>query len=173
MDEAIFRALNAGAEVPAIAGIAAALSSRWVLVAVLAPIAFVLLRQRRWWAIVSVAVTIGAANHLSAEIIKPIVGRDRPCRALTAVAAPTGCGPGRSFPSAHATNAFALAVVGAPLISFGWWWLPPLAGLVALSRIVLGVHYPSDVVAGAILGAALGATAWWLRRRFVEGDVVE
>nr|WP_228517557.1 phosphatase PAP2 family protein [Aliidiomarina indica] len=62
-----------------------------------------------------------------------------------------------SFPSGHATAAFLFAAlviasfpVWAPLF-YGW------ATLVAISRVALGVHYPSDVIAGAILGTAIAA----------------
>jgi membrane-associated phospholipid phosphatase len=61
----------------------------------------------------------------------------------------------RSYPSAHATTSFAAAATlplpAAPLYS--------VAGAMALSRVYLGVHYPSDTVAGAALGSALAVLA--------------
>jgi len=63
-----------------------------------------------------------------------------------------------SFPSAHATTSFAavrvFSALGVPAAP-----LQALALGLALSRLYLGVHYPSDVVAGAALGTALGAAA--------------
>jgi undecaprenyl-diphosphatase len=63
-----------------------------------------------------------------------------------------------SFPSGHAARAFLIAVVGtalAPslwLIIFLWVWAP----LVSLARVAMGVHYLSDVIAGALVGAIVG-----------------
>lgn len=69
-----------------------------------------------------------------------------------------------SYPSGHAALAFAVAVVLALAYRRKRGWLLGLggAGLIALSRVYLGMHYPSDVVGGAILGAGLGAASYGL-----------
>jgi undecaprenyl-diphosphatase len=105
-----------------------------------------------------------AAAGVLAQVVKNLACRARPT-ALDAGAffAAFPCFPAgyatASFPSGHATTAFAAAVLlslryprGA-VVFFG------LAVLVGLSRVVLGSHFPSDVVAGAVLGSltALGA----------------
>jgi undecaprenyl-diphosphatase len=65
-----------------------------------------------------------------------------------------------SFPSAHATTSFAAAAAYRDLVPGGWLYAAAIA--FALTRPYLGVHYPSDVVAGAALGTALGTA---VRRR--------
>jgi undecaprenyl-diphosphatase len=69
--------------------------------------------------------------------------------------------PDPSFPSDHATAAFAIAVaIGlrhrkAGILTF------VLAALVSIGRVALGTHYPSDVLGGALLGAAAALLLWW------------
>lgn len=108
-------------------------------------------RRRREWLLVGVGAV---AAHAAAIAIKLVVRRARPNHPAVAVnvATPSAL----SFPSAHATSSTAAAMLlcratRSPL---------PLAvvPLMALSRLVLGVHYPSDVVAGALVGAAVAET---------------
>ncbi len=97
------------------------------------------------------------AQSALVSVIKALVGRARPCDALGWCAAIGMRSPGGgSFPSGHAAGSFAFAAfiaVRAPR-----WAVPAFvwAVLVAWSRCVLGVHYPSDVVAGALLGSVVG-----------------
>jgi membrane-associated phospholipid phosphatase len=104
-------------------------------------------RRRAW-----LAVGVGAFSaHAAAVIIKRVVRRERPHHPSVVVNVGT---PSRlSFPSAHATSTTAASVLmarvtGLPLPAL---LVPPMA----LSRLVLGVHYPSDVVTGVAVGAAV------------------
>lgn len=101
------------------------------------------------------------AAHAAAVLVKRVVRRERPHHPAVAVNVGT---PSRlSFPSAHATSTTAAALLlgratGLPLPAL---LVPPMA----LSRVVLGVHYPSDVASGIALGAVVAAIA----RRVREG----
>jgi undecaprenyl-diphosphatase len=64
-----------------------------------------------------------------------------------------------SFPSGHTLHAVATAVVVTAHAPGAGWVVWPLAALIGSSRLVLGLHYPSDVLAGAVLGAAIGGCA--------------
>ncbi|MFF9560734.1 phosphatase PAP2 family protein [Streptomyces albus] len=103
------------------------------------------------------------------EALKLVADEERPCRAVPGADPLAECPPPGdwSFPSNHATLATALAV-GLALV---WPRLAaatlPLAGAAALLRVLVGVHYPHDVLAGAVLGAAVVAAAvlLWPRSR--------
>jgi undecaprenyl-diphosphatase len=64
-----------------------------------------------------------------------------------------------SFPSGHTMHAVAFAILFTVHMPIMIWIMAPFALLVAASRVVLGLHYPSDVLAGALLGAALAAAS--------------
>lgn len=106
-------------------------------------------RRSEWRRATATVAGVYALN----TAIKQVVGRPRP--ELPDLPALTGTPTALSFPSAHASTAFAGAVVysrtGLPTTP-----LYALATGLALSRLYLGVHYPSDVVAGAALGVLAG-----------------
>ncbi len=114
-------------------------------------------RRREW---VAATAAVALAHGVSVGV-KRVVRRPRPDDPRVRVLGGT---PSRlSFPSAHATSTTAAAVafgalLGRPLVAAV---VPPMA----LSRLVLGVHYPTDVVAGSALGAAVALVARRFARR--------
>lgn len=107
-------------------------------------------------AAVSAILLITISDQLSSNLIKGLVERVRPCHVLENVRMLVSCKNSYSFPSSHAVNNFALAVFMLRLFPKYKWILLTVATLVALSRPYIGVHYPSDIAAGAILGSAIG-----------------
>jgi len=123
-----------------------------------------------------VAVGVFAADTISSKLIKYTVQRPRPCQELVmepAVVLRVPCGSGYSFTSSHATNHFFLAAFLALLLRpvmgrwrFAWYaW----AGLVALAQVYVGVHYPLDVLGGALLGVMIGSSMAVLCLHLVHG----
>ena len=89
--------------------------------------------------------------------LKQRLVRERPCVSLIGIVRGAAPLDRYSFPSGHTLHAVSfsiLVVAGFPQLA---WLCVPFAVLVAISRVVLGLHYPSDVAAGALLGAGL---AW-------------
>ncbi|MGI8701919.1 MAG: phosphatase PAP2 family protein [Nocardioidaceae bacterium] len=98
--------------------------------------------------------------HAAAVLVKRVVRRPRPDDPGIRVLVGT---PSRlSFPSAHVTSTTAAAIAYAALLPGQRWTAASVATAMAVSRMVLGVHFPSDVAAGALLG---GAVAVALRRQ--------
>ena len=67
-----------------------------------------------------------------------------------------------SFPSGHTLHAVSFTLVALAYFPVLAWLLVPFALSVAVSRVVLGMHYPSDVFAAALIGAALASVSLWL-----------
>ena len=111
-------------------------------------------RRRAWLVAGAGAFTA----HAAAVLIKRLVRRPRPHHPAVAVNVGT---PSRlSFPSAHTTSTTAASVLlaRATTVPLPVMLVPPMA----LSRVLLGVHYPSDVAAGVAVGAAVAAIAAWV-----------
>jgi 4-amino-4-deoxy-L-arabinose transferase-like glycosyltransferase/membrane-associated phospholipid phosphatase len=101
-------------------------------------------------------------NWLICDSIKHAVARLRPFDVLPGVNLRVGKGGSYSMPSSHAANWFCLTMVFLVYYRRSVWILPPLALAVAFSRVYNGVHYPSDVLAGAVLGAGYSAAIIWM-----------
>jgi membrane-associated phospholipid phosphatase len=111
-------------------------------------------------------LTAVVGSGILVQIIKHLVGRARPRMTLPLWEhiGPSFDSDLHSFPSGHTTTSFALAAVLASRFPRQAWIFYTLAGLVGLGRVMGGSHYPSDVLAGALLGLAVGwilaDTAW-------------
>ena len=103
-------------------------------------------------------VAIGLASAVTNQGLKRIGRRPRPDRIETAVplARLVPLPESTSFPSGHAASAFAFATAAGQALPVAGGPLRVLAALVAYSRVHTGVHYPGDVVAGALVGSTTG-----------------
>ncbi|MCF8262421.1 MAG: phosphatase PAP2 family protein [Melioribacteraceae bacterium] len=99
---------------------------------------------------------IAFSDQFSSNLLKNTFERIRPCNALENVNILAGCTGSYSFPSSHAVNNFAVAM-------FFYAFYPNLkkilfitAAIIAISRPYVGVHYPFDIVMGALIGTGIG-----------------
>ncbi len=96
-------------------------------------------------------IAVGMSDGVG-SILKTIFERPRPCQVLDGVNLLVGCGKSFSFPSNHAANAFSLSAGLSYFFKGAHIPLYLIAGVIAFSRVYVGVHYPSDVVFGAVVG---------------------
>jgi membrane-associated phospholipid phosphatase len=109
--------------------------------------------RRRDWLCAAAGV---ATAHGASILVKGVIRRPRPDDPSVEVLVEVPSW--RSFPSAHASSTTAAAVLYGGLLGSGWsrWLTSVLVPPMLVSRLVLGVHFPSDVLAGSALGAAVG-----------------
>lgn len=144
------------------------LGSGWMLLGLLPALVMRQLRSFAFVALMTLALTSGAVTSL-----KALTSRVRPCNALSwAHTLPIDVPIDGSLPSGHAAGSFAFAMFVLYFNRRAGWALVILASLVALSRVMLGVHYPSDVVAGIGLGSAFGWTGARLYQQRIQASPV-
>ena len=98
-------------------------------------------------------IAVGLACTVIYKSIKAQTLRPRPYAAQSDIALCAAPLDQYSFPSGHTLHATAFSLVALSYYPGLFWLLAPFAALVAVSRVVLGLHYPSDVIAGVIIGA--------------------
>ena len=128
-------------------------------------------RRRGLAKLVMSLIAVGAADVISSRIFKPNFARLRPCHdpdLSEVINIVSGCGGQFGFISSHASTTFALATFMFLVLppQYKWFKITLLvwAFLISYSRIYLGVHYPGDVLAGALLGALMA----WICEKFYQ-----
>lgn len=106
------------------------------------------------------AVGVGVVNLILYQIIKRWIARPRPYRTCPGICARTRSLDEFSFPSGHTLHSVAFSVILTAYFPLAALFVWPLTLLIALSRIVLGLHYPSDVVVGALIGGVTAAVSF-------------
>jgi len=139
-------------------------------------------KSNAWTFVLLSVLTVAITDSLTAQVLKPLFGRLRPCydpELSSVIRGLVDCGGQYSMPSNHAANHFGLAAFwyfslkkanGQTGRSLAWLW--GWAGLICYAQVYVGKHYPFDVLAGAFTGflTGLGISrlfAYWVDR---QGD---
>jgi len=142
-------------------------SATWVI--------FNFTRKQCLVAILFAILAVFASDTISSKLIKNNVQRPRPCQVSSlGVIQRVSCGSGFSFTSSHAANHFCAAALIVTV--FGhfmgkWrhlWWL--WASLVGIAQIYVGVHYPLDILGGAILGIIIGLSMGTIAKHYMRQE---
>ncbi len=133
---------------------------------------YLIWKREKWpgvlWILLAIGILITLSDQTASGLLKPLIERYRPCRLESGLDAVhivgNHCGGKYGFASSHAANFFALAT-----FLHAWFRHPSwsvvlfiAAALTAYSRVYLGVHYPGDVLAGALIGAGYALLVWKL-----------
>jgi len=117
---------------------------------------FLWLQKMRGLALVlATAISVSISDFLGATL-KELIARDRPCHVLSHVKDIANCSNSFSFPSNHAINSFTFATIITRAYKNLAFILYISALLIGYSRVYLGVHYPADVLSGALCGVLIG-----------------
>lgn len=134
-------------------------------------IAFLLTNFRRqgYYLVIFLLITVGLADLVSNQVFKKNFERPRPCHVMEDVNLKVRCGSGYSFTSNHAANHFALSTF--LLLLVGRRYRSLQIGLllwatsIAIAQVYVGVHYPTDVLAGGILGYLIARLTHYFYQR--------
>lgn len=181
LDKTVFQWLNSGLSNPVFDALLPWMREKWIwapLYVFLAAFFFYNFKQRTAWLLVlGLIVSAGVSDFTSSTLIKKYVIRLRPCNdpeMQDKVVLRIPCGSGYSFTSSHASNHFAVAVFLMGVFTAAGWRKKYLillwAGVISFSQIYMGVHYPVDVLCGALIGSLIGSLVWkmWRRRLLPE-----
>ncbi len=127
-------------------------------------------KKQSLWIILFFALLITITDQASVKLFKEVFERFRPCHdpfiSHLVHKVHNKCGGPYSFVSSHATNTFGVAVFSSLLLykKYKYVWIPLIlwCSFVSYSRVYLGVHYPGDILGGAILGSSIAFTLFFL-----------
>jgi len=166
LDQELFLLINRGLAHPLLDALLPATRNMWLWAPLyLFFIAWLSINfgKKGWIVVGLVLLTFACTDMISSSFIKPLVDRLRPCNdpdLAEYVRLLVKCGGGKSFTSSHATNHFGVAMflglVLKPFFKPALFLLLLWAGTISLAQVYVGVHYPLDVIAGALLGSSIG-----------------
>jgi len=113
-------------------------------------------------AVSGIMIAVGVIDLLLYKLIKHLTGRQRPCAVNEKICLGAPPLDHYSFPSGHTLHAVAFTIIAVYYFPALGILLIPFAALVAASRVILGLHYPTDVAAGVALGSGVASLALYL-----------
>ena len=156
------------------------ITEMWPWIPIYILLLFLVFKKYRWsgfWILLAVGVVILCSDQLSAHVCKPLFHRLRPCfnpDLEGLVHLPKGLPGGKyGFVSSHAANTFAVASFLTAVLRESYrhigWWLYGWAFVSSYTRIYIGVHYPGDIIGGAVLGILIGLVIGRLLKNHLDG----
>ncbi len=111
------------------------------------------------------AAAVALSDTVGYRVLKPLIGRERPCVELADVRLLVSMTTAYAMPSLHAANAFAFTIAVHRYFPATGSALLPVAALIAFSRVYVGVHWPGDVLVGIVFGAICAAVCAFVEDR--------
>jgi len=137
----------------------------WIIPGILGIAVFIYFEKKKALLIILLGlISFALTDAISYRIIKPLVGRLRPCNPEVLIAGGNflmGHKSSFSFPSNHAANMFGIATVFYYFYKDKAVYFFGFACIIGFSRIYVGVHYPSDVLGGTLVGIIIGSGVFY------------
>lgn len=183
LDQQLFLWLN-GLHTSWLDGFMYALTYKYTWVPFYLMLIYFFFKEYGWkgfYVLVAVILTITLSDQITSGFMKPFFARWRPChdpKIGSLVHVVHGCGGSYGFASSHAANTFALATIVWLLFKDKWKptrWIFLWAGIVSYTRIYVGVHYPGDVLVGALVGMLCAYVVYqvlaWISRQYLSNFI--